>query len=42
VDAPVLHRFDSAGDLDDAARGLLWISIGTGFGVLHARSPWNN
>jgi hypothetical protein len=35
-DAPVLHRLDGAGDLDDAARGLLGISVGSSFGVSHA------
>jgi hypothetical protein len=36
VDAAVLHRFDRAGDLDDATLGLLRIGIGAGLGELHA------
>jgi hypothetical protein len=36
MDAAILHRLDGAGDLDQAARGLLGIGIGAVFSVFHA------
>jgi hypothetical protein len=39
VDAVILHRLDGAGDLDDAARGLLGIGVGARLGAPHAVVP---
>jgi hypothetical protein len=35
-----LHRLDGAGDLNDAARGLLGVGVGAISGELHAASMW--
>jgi hypothetical protein len=43
VDAPILRGLDGAGDLDDAARGLLGIGVGARFGAFQVlRSSFAN